>query len=729
MEQEFNQLSRPTTVAKPKAATQIAALQTPAITPPAAATQTTSPAPVAPQPATVYVPPLPTPKPRQTQVSPVVPARPATVVNDTTGTKGLPQAPAPKLTEPLYMRPSLRDYSKGKPGYKDPFLWYTATNYPQTRLSNSPQLDDLLRDGKIYLSLSDAVTLAIENNYDIAIARINLDIADTDIERAKAGQSLRGVSTGIVANTLGGTTSTITGGGGPGGTSSGTGGGGAGASGLVLSTNGGGPTPEPRDPLITGTLEYEDLLSPQSNILLGANLAAQYMKTSTYNFTYQQGFATGTLFTATFNNNRITTNNPYSEYNPSLTSSVRFQATQHLLQGFGPAINSRFILQAKNDRRITDSAFREQLLYTINQVENIYWSLVSAYEDEQAKERSLAQSTQLSADNRKQLEIGTLAPLDVVNSDSTVAADRQALIASQTNLEYQQLLMKQAIARNLNDPQLATAPVIPTDRVALDRLPEEDMPIEGLVREAYENNPQIEQAVLNMKNNQITIRAEKNGLLPTVDAFGFYGGSGIGGTGLTTADPITGQPVSLPSSGLGSVLQSEFNNSSPDKGFGVNVTIPLRNRTAQADQVRSQMELRQSEMRLQQLYTQIRIQVINAQYALTNDRAQVAAARASRDYAMQSLDAEQKKYKLGASTTANVLQQGRTLAIAENTLISATAAYARDRAALLELVSNTLDRYGISVNDSSYGRVASPPVIPGLTAPQPLPAVKPIGSR
>ena len=164
----------------------------------------------------------------------------------------------------------------------------------------------------------------------------------------------------------------------------------------------------------------------------------------------------------------------------------------------------------------------------MTQVENIYWGLVSAYEDEQAKERALAQSTQLTADNRKQLEIGTLAPLDVVNSDCAVASDKQALVASKTNLEYQQLLMKQAIARNLNDPQLSNAPVIPTDRVGLDRLPEEDMPVEDLVQEAYANNPQIEQATLNMKNNEITIKAIKNGLLPTVDAYAFYGGSGAG---------------------------------------------------------------------------------------------------------------------------------------------------------------------------------------------------------
>ncbi len=668
------------------------------------------------------------------QVSPTAPAAPQQIQNDTTGTPGLPQAPTPKLTEPLFLRPTTKDYSKGKRGFPDPLRWYTATDYPAPRLGNTPRLDNLLRGGKIYLSLSDAVTLALENNYDIAIARINLDIADTDLLRAKAGSSLRGVSTGVVANTLGGTTTTISGGGGPGGTSSGTGGGGAGASGLVLSTNGGGPVPEILDPQITSQMEYESNDQQQTNLFFSGGLPTVYTKTATFNFGYTQGFLTGTQLAVTFDNSRVTTDSVYSTFNPGLNSSFRATATQHLLQGFGTGINGRFILQAKNDRRITDSAFKQQLLYTVNQVENIYWGLVSAYEDEQAKERALAQSTQLTADNRKQLEIGTLAPLDVVNSDASVASDKQALIASQTNLEYQQLIMKQAIARNLNDPQLSSAPVIPTDRVALDRLPEEDMSVEALVAEAYQNNPQIEQAVLNMKNNQITIKAEKNGLLPIVDAYGFYGATAAGGAvspNCALEAGAQGYPVSScpTTTGYGTVLNSTVNNSYPDYGVGLNVTIPLRNRTAQADQARSQMELRQSQMRLQQLYTQIRINVINGQYALTNDRAQVASAQAAHDYAAQSLDAEQKKYKLGASTTANVLQQARNLAGADNTLISATAAYAKDRAALSQLLANTLDRYGISISDAAKGSIEQAPVIPGLTAPKAPSAPKPISDN
>ena len=664
------------------------------------------------------------------QVNPTAPAAAQAVQNDTTGNPNLPQAPAPKLTEPLFLRPGFKDYSKGKFGFPNPLRWYTATNYPAPRLSNTPRLDDLLRDGKIYLSLSDAVTLALENNYDIAIARINLDIADTDLLRAKAGSSLRGVSAGIVSNTLGGTSSTITGGGGPGGTSNGTGGTGTGANGLVLSTSGSGPVPYNMDPVITGALEYQTQTQQQSNLLFSGGLSSLFTNTSTYNFGYLQGFGTGSQLNVVFDNTRVTTNNPFVDYSPTLTTGFTATFTQHLLQGFGPGIQDRFILQAKNNRRITDSAFRQQLLYTVNQVENIYWGLVSAYEDEQAKERALAQSTQLTEDNRKQLQIGTLAPLDVVNSDASVAADKQALIAAQTNLEYQQLIIKQAIARNLNDPQLSAAPVIPTDRVALDRLPEEDMPIEGLISEAYANNPQIEQAVLNMKNNKITIKAEKNGLLPVVDAYAFYGATGLGGAQSPgAADFETGgtyPPGYFPSVSYGTAFGNLFNSSSPNKGVGVNVTVPLRNRTAQADQARSQMELRQSEMRLQQLYTQIRIQIINGRYALTNDRAQVDAAQAQRDYAQQSFIAEQKKYRLGASTSANVLQQGRNLAIAENSLISATAAYAKDRAALLQLLSTTLDRYDINITDAATGTVSQAPLIPGLTAPKPEAAPKPI---
>ena len=646
--------------------------------------------------------------------------------SDTIENTALPLAPVPRLSGPLYLRDTAHDYTLPKSHLFHLNAPYTPTDYPSPRLTNTPKLATLLRNGTIYLSLADAIFLAIENNYDIAIARINLDIADTDILRVHAGSTLRGVSTGLVENTLGGITSTITGGGGPGGTSNSIGGGGAGASGLVLSTNGGGPSPETLDPSLTGTLEYEAQTTQSTTLTTGAKSLVQ--STSTFDFGYAQGFLSGTQLAVGFNNTRGTTNSINQIYGPQLLSTFRATATQHLLQGFGRGINGRFILQAKNDRRITDSAFRQQLLYTVNQVENIYWGLVSAYEDVQAKERALAQSTKLSSDNHTLLDLGAIAPLDAINTDSAVKADTQAQIASKTNLEYQQLIMKQAIARNLNDPQLSVAPVIPTDRVSLERMPEEDIPVEDLIRKAYADNPQIEQATLNMKNNEITIKAEKNGLLPLVDAYAFYGASALGGSQNanlncgTSSSPVPCTSGIYPTVGYGTNFAHLFNNSSPDAGVGISVTIPIRNRTAQADQARSQMEYRQSQMRLQQLYTQVRIQVINGQFALTNDRAQVTAAQAARDYSAQSLDAEQTKFKLGASTSANILQQARNLAVADNNVISSMAAYAKDRAALEQLLSITLDRYGIGIEAAAAGTIPQVPAIPGLTTPAPLSA-------
>ena len=199
------------------------------------------------------------------------------------------------------------------------------------------------------------------------------------------------------------------------------------------------------------------------------------------------------------------------------------------MQGAGIWVNKRFIYQALNNRRITDSSFRQQILYTVNQVETIYWGLVQAYEDVQAKERALDQSTKLVADYRKELEIGTVAPLDVVNVESSMASDKQALISAQSALNYQQQIIKQAIARNLNDPALSAAAVIPTDRVSLEEIPEEKQPVEALVQEAFQQRPELEQAVLTLRNDEITLKGARNALLPTLDVYGFYGSSALGG--------------------------------------------------------------------------------------------------------------------------------------------------------------------------------------------------------
>ncbi|MFP5248573.1 MAG: TolC family protein, partial [Acidobacteriota bacterium] len=513
----------------------------------------------------------------------------------------LPSAPTPAVTPNL--RTSSRDFSKAYANVINGFPWqmYAPTTIPKASFVNSVRLTDLVKDGKIYLSLSDAIALAIENNYDIAIARYDLDIADTDILRTRTGAAPLGAPSGLVTGTLGGSTSTLTTGGGPGGTTVGSGGAGSGVSGLTLTTSGAGPTPEQFDPVFAGTIQLERAFQPQVNPLFSGGLPVVNTNTDQYNFTYNQGFETGTALQVGWQNSRVTTDNPFNTYSPYLNSVFKATVTQHLLQGAGIWVNKRYMYQALNDKRITDASFRQQLLYTVNQVETIYWGLVDSYEDVQAKERALDQSSQLLNDNRRQLQIGTMAPLDVVNAESTVATDKQALISAQNSLNYQQQIMKQAIARNLNDPALSAAPVIPTDRVSIQPIEEENRSVEALVQEAFKQRPELEEAELTLRNDEITLKGARNGLLPTLDAYAFYGSSALGGAqspsacaGFGVPCPARFPPGFFPTIGYGQVAQNLFNSSASDKGAGFNLSIPIRNRYAQSVQARSLMEYRQA---------------------------------------------------------------------------------------------------------------------------------------
>jgi outer membrane protein len=626
----------------------------------------------------------------------------------------LPAAPAVTLTQPLDLRSSARNYARPAGGLLgNPINMFRSTSIPKASFSNSVRLTDLVKDGKIYLSLSDAIALALENNYDIAIARYDLDIADTDILRTRTGAQPLGAPSGLISGTLGGSASTLTTGGGPGGTAVGSGGAGSGAAGLTLTTAGAGPNPEALEPSLNSTIQFDRTESPVTS----AFAPRAFTNTNEYNFIYNQGFVTGTALNLAFDNSRISTSSPFSNYSPELNSNFKATVTQHLLQGAGIWVNKRFIYQAANDRRIADSSFRQQILYTVNQVETIYWGLVQAYEDVQSKQRAIEQSTKLAGDDRKQLEIGTVAPLQVVQDESSVASDKQALISSQSSLNYQQQIIKQAIARNLNDPALSVAPVIPTDRVTIEEIPEEKQPVEELVQDAFQQRPELEQAVLTLRNDEITLKGARNGLLPILDIYGFYGGTGVGGAqNPNCSNPFsaTGTCAPISTQGYGTTFGNMFNGSAPDKGLGFNVSIPIGNKFAQSVQERSLMEYRQAELRLEQLYTQIRMQVVNAQFALINDRAQVQASVAARDFQQQSVDAENKKLHLGASTTANVLLQERNLATAEDTLISANAQYAKDRAGLYQTLASTLQHYNINLNEAASGVVNTTPAVPGV---------------
>jgi len=636
-----------------------------------------------------------------------------------------PQASTSKSDAPLMKE----DYTAPKSHWFKFISPYTSRYVPPPNFSNSPRIDQTIRDGKMYLSMSDVVALALENNLDLAIARYNLPIADTDILRAKAGSALRGVNTGVVSGTpgggvgnignTGGTISSGATGGGAGGTTTAAGGAGTGTGGLVASTLGGGPSTPSFDPSVTGTLDIESTISPQATPFAGTPSLNQH--TGVGNFSYNQGFATGANLSVGYDNNRATTNSTFNVLSPQLSSSFRAQISQPLLQGFGWNLNTRNIRIAKNNREITDVAFRQQVISTVVQIQNIYWNLVSAYENVKVNQESVALAEKTLSDNQKQVEIGTLAPIEVVRAESQVSSSKQQLIVAQTNLQLQQLLMKNAISRSLVDPILASVPVVPTDTMVIPPV-EPVVPIDDLVRDALQHRPELAQSRINLTNQEITNKALKNGLLPSVNLFAFYGASSLGGDQnalATCGNPAANSsfcspPGTFPSRSFGGTFSSLFDSSAPDKAIGINITIPIRNRTAQADQIRGQLEYQQNLMLLQQQENQIRIDVRNSQFTLQQDRAQVDAARSAVSLARESLDAEQKKYALGASTNTLVLQAQRDLTQAESNLVAANAAYEKARVDLDRATGLTLSTMGIDIADAENGQVTKMPQIPGV---------------
>src|SRR6266436_3761014 len=627
------------------------------------------------------------------------------------------QQAVPSKSQPF----DVKEYSKPRSPFPNLLAPYTARHVAPPNVANTPRIDKLLHDGKLYISMNDAVALALENNLDIAIARYNLNIADTDVWRAKAGSSILGVNSGVVQNTPGGGVGGLGTqvGSGQGGTSVAAGGAGTGTGGLVVSTLGNGPLITSFDPILTGTMQIDHL-----KIACSSPFCGNVQNTGTATFAYSQGFQWGTNMAVSFNNSRQVSNSPFINVSPALNSNFKFQLTQHLLQGFGFAPNTRFIQIAKNNREISDVAFRWQITNTVDQIENMYWDLVFAYENVRVHKEQLAFAQKTLSDNKKQVEIGTLAPIEVVRAQSTVATDQQQLTVAQTNLQLQQLLMKNALSRTLVDPKLADAEVIPTSTM---QLPAQEpvTPTEELVNDALGHRAELAEARINLTNTEISKKAIRSLLLPSLDLFAYYGGSGLGGAQNPANfcgpnGPLFGcSPAgSVAPVGYGSTLNQLVNSTQPDKGMGLQLSIPIRNRVSQATQIRSELEYRQAQMRIQQLENQVRIEVRNAQFAVQQNRAAVESAQAAVELGHQSLDAEQKKYALGASTTTLVLQNQTTLAQAESTLVSAMAAYEKSRTELDRATGLLLDHAGILLADAERGQVTHMPNVPYI-APRP----------
>jgi outer membrane protein TolC len=600
------------------------------------------------------------------------------------------------------------------PKSHNPISAYSPSDVPEPQLANSPLLTQLIHDGKLYLSLKDAIRLAIENNLDLAIARYNLPIANMDILRTQAGGVFRGVNAGVVQGTPGGGVGgfgTGAPGAGAGGTTAGAGGAGAGASGLVQSTLGTGAPVASYDPAIIATVGAEHQTTPLANLQIYGVPLLQ-LNTGQANVGYSQAFPTGTSISFQFNNNRQTTNSPFFNLSPALGSMFRFSFQQELLSGFGFGPNLRYLHIANNNKKISDIAFKDQVIATVTQIENIYWDLVNAYEQAQVNEQSLAFAQQSLDNAKKQLQLESVPAMDVMRSEAEVSRRDQDLTVAKTSLQLQELLTKNALTRSLDDPMLEAMAVVPTDRLqSVQTLPVQ--PVQDLIAQALHDRPELNESDIDLVNRQISRQAAKNALLPSLALAGFYGGSGLAGP----LNPAFNIPDETNSSsvpvGYSGALQNSFNNTAPDYYIGFNVNIPIRNRVAKADQYRSELEYRQAQLRREELRKQIRIEVRNAEYALEQTAARVDAARKARDLAQRTFEITQKEQTLGAGSTFQTMTAQRDLALSELDLVTAMTVYEKAKVELERATASTLDHNGIEIQEAirgeaSNGTIANP---------------------
>jgi outer membrane protein TolC len=638
------------------------------------------------------------------------------------------QSTAPAASQPAQLEAlHLVDYSVPRSAFPHLLQPYTSREVPQPAFGNSPRIDSLLHDGKIYLSIDDAIALALENNLDLEIARYNLNIAEADLLRAKSGANILGVNTGVVQNTPGGGVGGLGGtvGSGTGGTTVAAGGAGSGTLGLVSSTLGIGSSITSFDPQLIGNLQLDKNEAQSTSPFSPVPVIAQ--NTYTANFGYTQGFAWGGALTGVFGNTHLTTNNTTSLLTPQLGSNFQFRFTQNLLQGFGFLPNTRFIRFAKNNREISDVAFRLQVITTVDQIENMYWDLVYSFENVRVQQEAVTYAQRALDDARRQAQVGTVPPIQVVSAQSTVATDQQNLIVAENNLQLQQLLMKNALSRSIEDPMLAEADVIPTSVM---QVPQEEpvIPIQDLINDALQHRAELVETRIDLNSRDLNVKAVRNSMLPQLQAFAYYGGSGLGGdvnpdcafSGVSCYNPAKAPPAfrSATSVGYSATLNQMVNSTTPDKGVGLTLNIPIRNRLAQSNQVRAQLEYRQAQVRQHQLENQVRIEVRNAQFDVKQNRTAVQAAQSAVDLARQTLEADQQKLKVGLTTQVTILQDAATLTTGESNLVSAKAAYEKSRLELDRATGLLLEHAGIDISDATRGQVTHLPNVP-YVAPRP----------
>jgi len=603
------------------------------------------------------------------------------------------QAAALQQTHPVTAQ---QPFHVEMPHSHNPLAPYLPSTVPPLDLTNSPRLMNLVRDGKLYLSLRDVIALALENNLDIVHSRYNLPIAKTDLARTKAGGSTRGVNTSVVQATQGGFSAA-----GPESAAS-AGAGAAGAGGLVQSTLGGGTFVPSFDP----QLSFKAFVDHSKQALVNPILyGIPSLETNTIQAQsmYSQAFPLGTNIMVQYEGQRVAQNSVTYTVNPSLASYFNFTIDQPLLAGFGLATNERYIHIAKRNLQITDLAFKAQVIATITQVENIYWDLVAAYQDVQVKQRSLAFAKDTLADDQKQLQLQNIPAMQVMKDQSAVATSLGDLTKARATLKLNELLIKNALTKEI-DPTLADMPVIPLDRQGPPD-PNAGNSIDQLIAEAEQNRPDVAMDQYAMEIAQNSLKTIKNALLPSLNLYGQYAGYGQGGPVNPACNLGPEFCTSALPTGFGGVLGDTFNYSSPDYQVGFKLDITLRNRVAKADQFRAVLEYRQKEVTFEQQKKSIRFDVRNAQYALQQAEAEVEALTTARDLAQKTFHIAQQEQKLGAMSRSDTLSSEHDLSVAESALFAAQTKLEEAKVNLDFSTGSTLDRMHVSIDDARSGVV------------------------
>ncbi len=584
------------------------------------------------------------------------------------------------------------DYENGTSIFKA----YSYPTVPAPSLTNSPQINNLIQGDKLELSLDNALELALQNNLDIAVARFQLPLAQLDILRTKAGSAARGVQGAVISNALftgalGAGVSSVSGGGG-------TGGGGF-SGGGVTSTGFLGPG----DPVTGVTLALNNSVSPL-NYATVYGIPVLGSHTANYSTFFGKGFFTGTSFVAAVSGTRYTSTSLTSLFNPEIPTTLTVGLNQHLLKGFGKRSNAVFIRIARNDLNVADSVFRQQVIATVAQVLNAYYILLADRDQVRVAQSAVSYSQKLVEDDKKQVQIGTLAPLDVVQAESELATDQQNLIVADTTYLEQQEVLKTMISKRVG-PTLASLKIQPTDTLPSPKAYDVP-PLEEALKQAIANRPEIQQAELNLRNQYYVIQSNRQGLLPTLDAFATYQSNGLSGV------PY-GSMVGTGAGGLGDSLGQIFTGKYPSYSVGLTLSIPIRNRAEQANAAQSLVEEHELKTSLQRQKNQIDQDVRNAEIAVTQAKAQINAAVQARIYAQQALDAEIKKLRQGVSTTLNVILMQRNLVTAEGNEATARRTYAQSLVQLGQATGTILDMHHIVLADSATGQYSRQPNIPG----------------